>query len=159
MPPPLVEHYCRLSPESARDLEGRVRGAGLSNRALQGVLKVARTIADLSGRDGILAEDLEEALEFRRSGEDPYDILSLSNQVSVPGIPPHVGCINGFASRGIPEPVFFSHGPVIIASCGDHHSEAFPQRFQSFTLCYPCHRMPGFEACDTLFMEFFDKIR
>lgn len=87
MPPALVEYYCRLSPESARDLEGRVRGAGLSNRALQGVLKVARTIADLAGREAIIAEDLEEALEFRRSGEDPYDILSLSNQVSVPGMP------------------------------------------------------------------------
>lgn len=87
MTPPLVERFCGLSPESAGALETRIRSAGLSNRAIQGVLKVARTIADLEGRSDIITADLEEALEFRRAGEDPYDVVSLSSQTSVPGIP------------------------------------------------------------------------
>jgi len=70
-----------------RDLEIRIRQGGLSNRALQGVLKVARTIADLEGRSNIESEDVEEALRFRCSGEDPYDVLTLSDQISVPGMP------------------------------------------------------------------------
>lgn len=87
MTPPLVERFCGLSPESAGALEARIRSAGLSNRAIQGVLKVARTIADLECRNDIITADLEEALEFRRAGEDPYDVVSLSSQTSVPGIP------------------------------------------------------------------------
>jgi hypothetical protein len=30
---------------------------------------------------------VEEALRFRCSGEDPYDVLTLSDQISVPGMP------------------------------------------------------------------------
>jgi len=87
MPPTLVERFCRLTSETARDLEHSMTHSGLSNRALQGVLKVARTIADLDGRIEISADDVSEAVSFRRAGEDPYDVLSLSSQASVPGIP------------------------------------------------------------------------
>jgi len=87
MPPTLVAQFCRLSSETARDLEARIASSGLSNRAVQGVLKVARTIADLDGRSDISADDVAEALSFRRAGEDPYDVLSVSNQASVPGMP------------------------------------------------------------------------
>lgn len=87
MSPVLVERFCRLPEDTVRDLEIRIRQGGLSNRALQGVLKVARTIADLEGRSNIESEDVEEALRFRCSGEDPYDVLTLSDQISVPGMP------------------------------------------------------------------------
>jgi magnesium chelatase family protein len=87
MSPVLVERFCRLPEDTVRDLEICIRQGGLSNRALQGVLKVARTIADLEGRSTIESEDVEEALRFRRSGEDPYDVLSLSDQISIPGMP------------------------------------------------------------------------
>jgi len=87
MSPVLVERFCRLPEDTVRDLESCIRQGGLSNRAIQGVLKVARTIADLEGRSTIESEDVEEALRFRRSGEDPYDVLSLSDQISIPGMP------------------------------------------------------------------------
>lgn len=87
MPPHLVERFCEIPTSAIRDLEAGIRNAGLSNRALQGIIKVARTIADLDGRTDINSEDLAEALAFRRSGDDPYDVLSRSNHCSVPGIP------------------------------------------------------------------------
>ncbi|AEJ18923.1 YifB family Mg chelatase-like AAA ATPase [Gracilinema caldarium] len=87
MSPSLVEKFCRLSLDTAQILESEIAHRGLSNRALQGVLKVARTIADLEGRSDIHADDVAEALSFRCAGEDPYDVLSLASQSSVSGIP------------------------------------------------------------------------
>jgi magnesium chelatase family protein len=87
MSPTLVEQYCKLSRETTENLQTAIAHRGLSNRALQGVLKVARTIADLEGRSDICADDVSEALSFRCAGEDPYDVLSLASQSSVPGIP------------------------------------------------------------------------
>jgi magnesium chelatase family protein len=49
-------------------LEGHARRA-LSGRGHDRVLRIARTIADLAGRDRILAVDVEEALGFRLGGE------------------------------------------------------------------------------------------
>jgi magnesium chelatase family protein len=60
--------------------EGAFRKAvaklGLSGRAYHGILRVARTIADLDGRDTIETEHILEAVQHRRLGEDPWDILS-----------------------------------------------------------------------------------
>ncbi|MDR0731988.1 MAG: hypothetical protein LBF63_09990 [Treponema sp.] len=50
----------------------------LSGRAYHGILRVARTIADLEGRDSIEGEHILEAVEHRRRGDDPYDILAES---------------------------------------------------------------------------------
>jgi magnesium chelatase family protein len=52
---------------------------GLSGRAYHGILRVARTIADLEGRDSIDAGHILEAVQHRRQGDDPYDIL-MSNE-------------------------------------------------------------------------------
>jgi magnesium chelatase family protein len=49
---------------------------GLSGRAFHGILRVARTIADLEGREAIDAVHILEAVQHRRLGDDPYDILS-----------------------------------------------------------------------------------
>jgi magnesium chelatase family protein len=50
----------------ARMLEGH-RGADLSGRGHDRVLRLARTIADLDGRDQILPEDIDEAVGYRMS--------------------------------------------------------------------------------------------
>lgn len=49
---------------AARLIEGHLR-LGLSARAHDRILRVARTIADLAGREDVEAADVDEALGFR----------------------------------------------------------------------------------------------
>lgn len=60
-----LPRFCRLETE-ARDLVAQAcETMKLSNRAYTRILKVARTIADLSGRETILAEHIAEAVQYR----------------------------------------------------------------------------------------------
>jgi len=61
----LLRRDCRLDASSARLLEQAVQRLGLSARGYSRVLKVARTIADLDGRDRLEAPDVAQALQFR----------------------------------------------------------------------------------------------
>lgn len=56
---------CRLKPDAERLLEEAYRSLGLSLRAHERVLKLARTVADLDGRDEIAAEHVAEAIQYR----------------------------------------------------------------------------------------------
>lgn len=56
---------CHLHPDDASFLELAVDRLGVSMRGYFKLLKVARTIADLSGRDQIEREDLTEAISLR----------------------------------------------------------------------------------------------
>jgi magnesium chelatase family protein len=49
---------------------------GLSGRAYHSVLRAARTIADLEGKDSLDTVHILEAVQHRRLGNDPYDILT-----------------------------------------------------------------------------------
>ncbi len=60
-----IRRYCKVGKEAARLLETAVDKLGLSARGYGKVLKVARTIADLDGRDGIGSRHLSEALQYR----------------------------------------------------------------------------------------------
>jgi magnesium chelatase family protein len=60
-----VGRHCPLSPEGRQLLGQAVERLGLSARAHDRVLKVARTIADLAGREEIGTEHLAEALQYR----------------------------------------------------------------------------------------------
>src|SRR5439155_15503249 len=57
----------RARPDAAAKqiLERPVDRLGLSARAHQSVLRVARTIADLDGRPAVVASDVAEALRYR----------------------------------------------------------------------------------------------
>ena len=55
----------RLEPDARRLLDTALNKLSLSARAHDRVLRVARTIADLANADGIAAEHLSEALQFR----------------------------------------------------------------------------------------------
>lgn len=60
-----MSDICRLAAEDAQWLEAAISQLGLSIRAWQRVLKVARTIADLAGVEPIQRIHLQEALGYR----------------------------------------------------------------------------------------------
>jgi len=60
-----MREYCQLSADDAHWLEETLTRLGLSVRAWQRLLKVARTIADLEEQDAIHRRHLQEALSYR----------------------------------------------------------------------------------------------
>jgi len=60
-----IEKYCFLGPEQQKLLEAAYQKMGMSARAYHKVLKVARTIADLEGKDLIGPDHISEALSYR----------------------------------------------------------------------------------------------
>ncbi|HYM13545.1 MAG TPA: YifB family Mg chelatase-like AAA ATPase [Bryobacterales bacterium] len=65
LPARLIRKYCPLDAAGERTLEMAVQRMGLSARAHDRVLKVARTIADLSGSEAVAARHLAEAVQYR----------------------------------------------------------------------------------------------
>ena len=64
--PQFLRHkLCALDEAGERTLEMAVRRMGLSARAHDRILKVARTIADLDSREQVLAKHLAEAVLYR----------------------------------------------------------------------------------------------
>jgi magnesium chelatase family protein len=61
-----TREHCRLAPDAQDLLDHSHRALGLSGRGYERVLRVARTLADLVGRDRIGADDLSEAVGMRR---------------------------------------------------------------------------------------------
>ena len=72
MGPLEVRRFCQepLAPEAQPLLAGAMEQLGLSARAFHRVLKVARTIADLTGSERIETAHLAEAIQYRRRGHD-----------------------------------------------------------------------------------------
>jgi magnesium chelatase family protein len=65
MTPRQVRKYCPLRPECTSMLKGAMEELGLSARAHDKVLRVARTMADLEGSDAIQPQNIAEAVGFR----------------------------------------------------------------------------------------------
>jgi magnesium chelatase family protein len=65
MTPRQIRKYCHLRPEAASLLKGAMEELGLSARAHDKVLRVARTMADLEGTDDIQPHNVAEAVGFR----------------------------------------------------------------------------------------------
>lgn len=63
--PKLIEKYCIIDDESKAILEKAFKKLNLSSRAYNRILKVARTIADLAGRENIEKADIAEAIQYR----------------------------------------------------------------------------------------------
>ena len=61
----MLREYCRLDTASSALLEQAMQRLSLSARAYDRILKVARTIADLAGRERIEAADVAEAINYR----------------------------------------------------------------------------------------------
>jgi len=60
-----IKRWCDIAREDAEWLEEVLNQLGLSVRAWQRILKVARTIADLTGEERILRRHLQEAVAYR----------------------------------------------------------------------------------------------
>lgn len=63
--PNLIEKYCRLDKKGKQILQNAFDTLGLSARAYGRILKVARTIADLDGKEKINVNHLAEAIQYR----------------------------------------------------------------------------------------------
>lgn len=62
---PDIQQWCEILPDDATWLETILNTLGLSVRAWQRILKVARTIADLAGEERIRRAHLQEAVSYR----------------------------------------------------------------------------------------------
>ena len=60
-----LRHWCPLDDTSRNLLEGAIRKLGLSARASDRILKVARTIADLAGDEALKPQHVAEAIQYR----------------------------------------------------------------------------------------------
>src|SRR5256886_3095874 len=65
MPARLIRKQCAISADGEKLLENTITRLGLSARAHDRILKVARTIADLDASDSIEPKHLSEAIQYR----------------------------------------------------------------------------------------------
>ena len=65
MPTRMIRKQCALDDSGERTLEMAVRRMGLSARAHDRILKVARTVADLSESQTVSAKHVAEAVQYR----------------------------------------------------------------------------------------------
>ena len=62
---PLLDRFCKIDAESEEWLKNVFERRHLSPRATTRILKTARTVADLAGRDDIAFEDVAEAVQYK----------------------------------------------------------------------------------------------
>lgn len=61
----MLQQSCPMTPEASRLLKGAFERMGLSARAYDRILKVARTIADLEGAETLQSGHVAEAVQYR----------------------------------------------------------------------------------------------
>lgn len=73
--PAYIERFCWLDIDASSAFDRAVELLGFSGRARHAVLRVARTIADLAGSERVCRDHVLEAVQHRRHGDDPFDVL------------------------------------------------------------------------------------
>jgi magnesium chelatase family protein len=64
-----IREFCKLDDKSTELLRAAVTQMHLSARAYNRILKLSRTIADLSSNDNIQLEHIAESLQYRAKGD------------------------------------------------------------------------------------------
>jgi magnesium chelatase family protein len=72
IPPGLVDKYCGLEREVQQAFMESAKKRSISSRAFHSILRVARTVADLSGSEKIGQMHIKEAMDHRRYGDDDF---------------------------------------------------------------------------------------
>ena len=65
MSPALLKKFCQMDKKATALLAQAMERLQLSARAYSSIRKVARTIADLAGSDGVLLDHVAEAIAYR----------------------------------------------------------------------------------------------
>ncbi len=60
-----IKSHCKIGADSRNLLETAIERLGLSARAFNRILKIARTIADLGGESNINVDHISEAIQYR----------------------------------------------------------------------------------------------
>ncbi|MCX2582676.1 YifB family Mg chelatase-like AAA ATPase [Pedobacter sp. MR22-3] len=72
MSPKMVRKVCQISEAGTALLKSAMESLGLSARAYDRILKVARTIADLDGSENVALEHLAESINYRSLDRDGW---------------------------------------------------------------------------------------
>ncbi|MCL6583834.1 MAG: YifB family Mg chelatase-like AAA ATPase [bacterium] len=67
-----IKKYCTLDADCSKLIEAAINNFGLSARAYDRILKVARTIADLAGEERISPSHVSEAIQYRSLDRGDY---------------------------------------------------------------------------------------
>jgi magnesium chelatase family protein len=73
-----VQSFCKLDTAGEELLKMAITKLGLSARAYDRILKVARTIADLSSADSIRPEHISEAIQYRSLDRNLWEAQRLT---------------------------------------------------------------------------------
>jgi magnesium chelatase family protein len=65
MGPRQIRQHCRVGEAAKELLRAAIQQLGLSARAYDRILRLARTVADLAGREEIAVEHVAEAIQYR----------------------------------------------------------------------------------------------
>jgi len=76
IPAGTIDALCPMTAQAKSAFHKALARLGLSGRAYHGIIRVARTIADLEGREIIDTTHILEAVQLRRYGDDPYEIIT-----------------------------------------------------------------------------------
>jgi len=77
LPAGKISAFCSMNENALHAFHTAVSKLGFSGRAYHGILRVARTIADLESKETIETEHILEAVQHRRLGDDPWDIMEI----------------------------------------------------------------------------------